>query len=589
MSSATPIDSTLPANVEEAAPVSKRRWFALVAVSLGVASTILNATVSNVAIPSIAADIGLTTADATWVNAAYALTFASLLLLSGRVADLVGRRRMFITGVIIFSSASVLIALSSSVGALVGARVVQGVGAAMIFPASLSLLNAVFRGRDRAIAFAVWGSIIGGVSAMGPLIGGWIIQSASWEWAFLINVPIGILTLFMALRFVPDSRDTSGERGLDIVGALLATSGVALLVFGIIEGQAYGWLQAKKQFTLAGINWPFEAVSPSAAALAASAGLIVSFIVLERRRAAAHKAVLLDLSLFDVLSFRYGSLVGLIVSLGEFGLLFALPLFLQSVYGYSALGTGFVLVSLAIGAFVASGLSAPLSQRIGPVIVLRIGMVFEVVGIIGLGFALTPTGSGWQLVPWLLLYGIGVGFATSQLAGISLSQVPVEQSGQASGAQSTARQMGAAIGTAVLGATLLAGLGATTGALTDRGVDPVVAASVTEQLRSTAGTAVPRLAAQPDGATLVEGASVGFASAVQMASFVAAGAVAVGLFATFLLPTSINTNARRRRPEDEPTDGDQGPDDQDPLDDLGPDAVEDATPALATTTTTTTD
>jgi len=579
MSDPTPAASSSPSSIEGSAPVSKKRWFALVAVSLGVASTILNATVSNVAIPSIAADIGLTTADATWVNASYALTFASLLLLSGRVADLVGRRRMFIIGVIIFSSASVLIALSASVGALIGARVVQGIGAAMIFPASLSLLNAVFRGRDRAIAFAVWGSIIGGVSAMGPLIGGWIIQISSWEWAFLINVPIGLLTLFMAWRFVPDSRDTSGERGLDILGAMLATSGVALLVFGIIEGQAYGWLQAKKQFTLAGIEWPFEAVSTSFAALAASAVLIVSFIALERRRAAARKPVLLDLGLFTVPSFRYGSLVGLIVSLGEFGLLFALPLFLQSVYGYSALGTGYVLVSLAIGAFVASGLSAPLSQRIGPVMVLRIGMVFEVVGIIGLGFALTPNGSGWQLVPWLLTYGIGVGFATSQLAGISLSQVPVEQSGQASGAQSTARQMGAAIGTAVLGATLLAGLGATTGALTDRGVDPVVAAAVTEDLRSTAGTAIPRIAAQPDGEVLVEGASEGFASAVQLASFVAAGAVAVGLFATFLLPTEINTNARRRRPSDDATD-----DDQEPLDDLDPDEQDEASPALAANT-----
>lgn len=544
--SATP-GQPASAYAETAAPVLRNKWLALAAVSLGVATTILNATVSNVAIPAIAQDLGLSTTSATWVNAGYALTFASLLLLNGRIADKVGRRRMFVGGVTLFAAASVMIALSSSVWMIIGWRIIQGAAASAILPASLSLINAVFRGRDRAVAFAVWGSIIGGVSALGPLIGGFLIEGYGWEWAFLINVPIAALTITMAMKYVPDSRGPAGE-ALDVVGAVLATAGVGLLVFGIIEGQSYGWFLTTDAMVLGPLEWTFSP-SPSFTALVLAAGLLGSFIALERSRKSKGKSVLLDLSLFGVKSFRYGSLTGIIVSLGEFGLLFALPLFMQAVYGYNALETGVVLIALALGAFVASGLAAPISQRIGAVKTLRMGMVFEVVGIIGLGFALTPDGDGWQLVPWLAIYGIGVGFATSQLAGISLSQVPVEQSGSASGAQSTARQLGAAIGIAILGATLLAGLGTTTSALTERGVPQAQAEQVTADLRATAGTSLPSLADEPNGDVLVEGASQGFATAIQLTSWVAATWVTVGLAATFLLPNV--PIIPKRRPDDE--------------------------------------
>jgi EmrB/QacA subfamily drug resistance transporter len=523
------------------------KWLALAAVSLGVATTILSATVSNVALPAIAADLSLTTTAATWVNAGYALTFASLLLLSGRIADRVGRRTMFVGGTALFAAASILIALSESSQALVAARILQGAAASTILPASLSLLNANFRGRDRAVAFAMWGSIIGGVSALGPLVGGYLIETASWEWAFLINVPIAVATIALALRFVPDSRAGDDTQRLDLGGAVLATLGVGLVAFGIIEGQSYGWWSTTGILRIGPWEWT-AAVSPSAVALTTAVAMIVSFIVLERRRAAAGRSVLLDLSLFRVPSFRYGSLTGAIVSLGEFGLLFALPLFLQSVYGYDALETGFVLLGLAGGAFFASGAAAPLANRIGPVRTLRIGMVFEVVGIVGLGVSLTPSGGAAAVIPWLVVYGIGVGLATSQLAGISLSQVPVEQSGQASGAQSTARQLGAAIGTAILGATLLAGLGSTAAALEDRGIDARTAATVTEEVRATAGTVLPALADRPDGQTLVAGAEEGFANAIRLTSWVAAAWVALGLAMTFRLPAIA---APRRRDDDE--------------------------------------
>jgi EmrB/QacA subfamily drug resistance transporter len=567
--------SSTPDAAAPPTPVLRNKWLALAAVSLGVATTILNATVSNVAIPAIAADIGLSTTAATWVNAGYALTFASLLLLSGRIADRIGRRKLFVIGVTVFALASIAIALAPSVPALITARIVQGAAASTILPSSLSLINAVFRGRDRAIAFAVWGSIIGGVSALGPLIGGWIIEVASWEWAFLINLPIAAVTIAMALRFVPDSKEDRTDQRMDIGGAILATAGVALLVFGIIEGQSFGWFRTTDDFTLGPWTWALP-LAPSFVALVLAGVLLPGFAVLEQRRAKAGQSVLLDLSLFRIPSFRYGSMVGAIVSLGEFGLLFALPLFLQAAYGYNALETGVVLLSLATGAFVGSGMAAPLAGRVGPVRTLRTGMVLEVIGIIGLGIALTPDGDGWQITPWLIVYGLGVGFATSQLAGIALSQVPVQQSGSASGAQSTARQLGAAVGTAVLGATLLAGLGSTTSALTERGIDQATAVEVTELMRGTAGTALPGLADEPDGEILVAGATEGFSQAIQITSWVAAAAVSVGLFATLLLP-EVNPGRRRREDEDQeasaPDEGD-GEGNDDATDAISIDAVE---------------
>jgi MFS family permease len=228
--------------------------------------------------------------------------------------------------------------------------------------------------------------------------------------------------------------------------------------------------------------------------------------------------------------------VALVVSLGEFGLLFALPLFLQSVRSYDALQTGVILLALAVGSFVASGLSAPLSQRFGPVRVLQLGMGLEAIGIIVLGFVLSTTVTGWETAPWLFLYGMGVGFATAQLTGVILSEVPVTESGQASAVQSTSRQVGAAIGAAIIGSTLVFGLGGVASQLESRGVPAAEAAQVTTAVQTSAGQAIPALAQLPQGDVLVEGASAAFADAIKLVSWVAGGFVVFGLLASLLLP-----------------------------------------------------
>jgi EmrB/QacA subfamily drug resistance transporter len=426
--------------------------------------------------------------------------------------------------------------MSTSAQEMIGARALQGIGAAMILPASLSVLNAVYRGKDRAIAFAVWGATIGGMAAMGPLVGGWLTTSYSWHWAFLINVPIGIIVVIGVLLLVPETKDFIDKRGIDVPGALLGTLGLAALVFGLIEGQNYGWLTPKKEFTVGGFTWPLDNLSAPGAALILAVLLLVAFVLVEARRRKAGKVVMMDLALFRIRTFSNGNVVALIVSLGEFGLLFILPLFLQSVIGYSAMETGVILLALAAGSFIASGAGAGMARRMGPVPVLRIGMGLEVIGVLWLALAISPSVTGWELAPGLFLYGLGVGFATAQLTGVILAEVPVQESGMASAIQSTSRQVGAAIGTALLGAVLVTGLGTIKGDLTDLGVPEQAAAQVTEVVQQSAGTAVAALPAQPNGDVLFQGASEGFATAARNVGFVAAFLIALGLVAAFFLP-----------------------------------------------------
>lgn len=521
----------------EVALTGRKRWVALLFLALGVAMIILDATVVNVAIPTIVEDLGLSTTEAEWVNAVYALMFASLLLLSGRLSDIFGRRLLFVLGVGAFGMASVLVATSGSAGELIAARALQGVAAAMILPASLSVLNAVYRGRDRSIAFAVWGATIGGMAALGPLVGGWLTTYHSWHWAFLINVPIAVAVIVGVLALVPETRDPNVTRTIDLPGTLLGTLGLALLIFGLIEGQKYGWVRPKKQFTLGSWQWPLENISPAFVALMLALLLLVTFVLVERRRLAARKVVLVDMRLFSINTFANGNLVAALVSLGEFGLLFALPLFLQSVVGYDALETGVILLALAAGSFIASGAGAGMARSMGPVPVVRIGMALEVVGVLTITAVLSPSVSGWQLVPGLFIYGLGVGFATAQLTGVILADVPVAESGQASAVQSTSRQIGAAIGTALLGATLVAGLSTVDDELTQRGVPAATSAQVTEAVTGSAGTAVAALPELPGGDVLFEGASEGFSNAIHYVGFLAAGLIGLGLIAAFFLPT----------------------------------------------------
>ena len=516
----------------------RRRWLAMPFVALGVAMIIVDATIVNVAVPTIIRELHVTARTAEWFNTIYALVFASLLITLGHTGDVWGRRRLFLTGTVVFVAASLVAAAAPSGSVLILGRFLQGIGGAMILPATLSTVNATFSGHDRAIAFAIWGSTIGGVAALGPLLGGWLTTDYSWRWAFLINVPIGAVVVAGIVFVVPETREPDLRRGVDWWGNLLLISGLATLVFGLVEGGQYGWWQLVAQFDAPGIRWPEGWPSPVAVAIVVSVISLVGFAFLERARRRQGRVVLVDLGLFGIRSFAAGNVAVAVVALGEFGLLFVLPLFLQGVLGYSALDTGLLFLALALGTFFVGGVTPQLARRITARGVARLGLALEAVGIVGLGLSLSPTVSAWEMVPWLFLYGTGVGMATAQLTGVILTDVPVEDSGQAAGIQSTARQVGSALGIAILGTILLTSLASYTRDALNHvsGLPSPTADRVVHIVRSSGGAAIGSLHDLPNGPQLVHLASAAAIDATRTVAFTAGAFILVGLVATLALP-----------------------------------------------------
>jgi EmrB/QacA subfamily drug resistance transporter len=449
---------------------------------------------------------------------------------------------------VVFVLASVACALSQNGPQLIGSRVVQGVGAAMLLPSTLSTLNATFVGRDRAIAFAVWGSTIGGMAAVGPLLGGWLTTSYSWRWAFGINVFVGAVIVTGLVTYVRETKEPLTRRGLDLPGTLLSVLGLGGIVFTLIEGQRYGWLRPSAR-AAEDLGWSLG-VSPIVPVAVVGAIALVTFVLVEQGRARAGRVVVLDLTLFAVPSFRNGNITAGIISLGEFGLLFLLPLYLQNILGLSAVQTGAVLLSLAVGSFMTAPVAPTLTARIGARAVVRAGLVLEIVGILGIALVVGVPASAWRFVPWLLLYGAGVGLATAQLTGVILADVPVTKSGQASGTQSTSRQIGSAFGVAIIGAVLVTTLTSTaTSRLTQAGLPAAQRTVLVQATTSSAGAAIAslrtRLGAQSPPVLALEQAYV---DATRTVGFVASGFVLLGLLSSLSLGTGKDTGSAAFEP-----------------------------------------
>ncbi len=514
---------------------SSRRWAGLVFISVAVSLIIVDSTIVNVAVPSIVDELGVSSTEVQWIQEAYTLVFAAFLLLFGSIADRIGRRRLMLIGVVLFALASIGAALAPDGRLLILARLVQGVGGAMILPTTLSLINATFRGKERGIAFAVWGSTIGGMAAVGPLLGGWLTTAFSWRWAFGINLPLAVIIVIGVLLTVPESRE-SARRGIDGVGALLSVILFGSLVFGLIEGRTYGWWQnTDTTFSLGSFTWPFS-ISPVPVAFAIAVVALVAFISWSVHRVHRGRAALLDLSLFRIGTFRDGNLVALTVALGEFGIILSLPLWLQFVLGFDALQTGLVLLALAIGSFVASGFAGAASGRITPVTIVRVGLLAEIIGVVWVGLVVAPDAAWGWLLPALFVYGFGVGLATAQLTGVILQDVPVELSGQGSGTQSTSRQVGAALGVAILGTVLFTSTGGLLASSLDgAGVPASQRDEIVSSVVDSAGGAIAGLAANPQTAEIAPAAETAFSDGTRYAAFTAAGFIAVGLVATLTL------------------------------------------------------
>ena len=533
---------------------TRTRWIGLLFISMAISLVIIDGTIVNTIFPEIIKELSLSSTEVQWVQESYVLVFASTLLIWGSLADRVGRRRLLVIGILIFIASSVWAGSADGASSLILARIVQGFGGAMVLPTTLSLVNATFQGRERGIAFAVWGSTIGGMVAVGPVLGGWLATDFTWRWAFLINVPLGVLIVVGLALFVIESRAPGETKSLDWIGAALSVLFFGPLVFGLIEGRVYGWwsVNEKNAFSLGGFSWPSEGLSviPVALTLAVVAGVL--FVLWEIRRQRKDLGVLLDLNLFRIASFRNGSLAALIISMGEFGLIFAIPLWLQNVMGMTPIGAGLVLLFLAGGAFVASGIGGALSGKLPPARAVQIGVLLEIVGIVGFGLV-ASTETGWvATAPFLFIYGVGVGLATAQLTGVIMVDVPMEKTGQGSGSQSTVRQIGSALGIAVIGTMLFAGTGTSLeNRLDDLGVASSIQPGVVDAVVDSAGAAIPQisdflLTMQVDQTTAdaVQSASgEAFTDGARIAAYFAAGFLVLGFLSSFRLGRSAKVVA----------------------------------------------
>ena len=552
-------------------PKTRNRWIGLVFISKANSLVIIDGTIVNTIFPAIINDLMLTSSQVQWVQESYVLVFASLLLIWGSLADRIGRRKLLVIGLVIFTVASVWAGLSADATSMILARIVQGIGGAMVLPTTLSLVNANFQGKERGIAFAIWGSTIGGMVAIGPVLGGWLATDFSWRWAFNVNAPLGLIVVIGLLIWVNESKQEQRAGKLDLVGAAISFVMFMTIVFGLIEGRVYGWWNAsdKNVFSIGDFTWPTDGISIIPVSLAIGIVFVLIFVAWERAREKAGKNVLLDLGLFHIASFRNGSIAAGIISMGEFGLLFAIPLWLQNVEGLNAISSGLVILWLAGGAFLASGIAGGLGSKVTGVQLVRAGVVLELIGVLGIA-VFANTGQGWgPIAPFLLLYGIGVGFATAQLTGVIMAGVPLEKIGQASGSQSTVRQIGSALGIAVLGTILFTSTQASAEerirgtefvqTLTAAQQDEFVTAISTPVVDS-AGAALPGIteflvsqgAPQQVADEVQLAANNGFTDGVKATGYAAAGFLFLGLL------TTINLGARKQKKTAKPVEAEAG-------------------------------
>lgn len=525
---AAPVDPARPAPPVGPDPAADpRRWKALGVLAAGLALIVIDGSIVAVALPDIVRDLGLDLTDAQWVSASYAAVLSALLLVVGRLGDRIGRRRLFLAGTAVFVAGSVLAALAGGAGSLIGARLVQGVGGALILPSTLSTVNATFRGRERAAAFGVWGAVMAGAAALGPLLGGWLTSSFSWPWIFAVNVPIGALVIAGTLAWVPETRQEAADGGagtqgaagaagtagavgavaptglraqrLDLPGALLSAAGLAALVIGIIEGTTLGWWTAQAPLAIGPLSLTGPAgLSLTPVLILAGLALLGAFVFVESRRATAGDGVLLDLTLFRLPGFAWGNVTAAAVAVGEFGLLFVLPLYLVDVEGLGLLASGLVLAAMALGAFASGSAARHLAARIGAPATVIVGLAAELLGVSVLAGVLRPSVPIALLVVVLVVYGLGLGLASAQLTSTVLAPVPVAQSGQGSATQSTVRQLGTALGTAISGALLGAGLASGASGLTGE------AARYGQALTDTAGSVLPALDGTASSAAIAQ-------------------------------------------------------------------------------------
>jgi EmrB/QacA subfamily drug resistance transporter len=413
-----------------------RRWWTLAAVAFGLFMIMLDNTVVNVALPSIQKDLGIGLSELEWIVTGYALTFASLMLIGGKLADAYGRRRLFVTGIAVFTLASLWCGLAGSGEELIAARVLQGAGAALMSPATLSIITATFPPKQRGTAIGIWAGVSALALAIGPLVGGLLTEHLSWHWIFFVNVPIGVLGIVASYLLIDESRDETHVR-LDLPGLATSAVGLFALTYGLIEANTYGWGSPR-----------------IVGAFVVSVVSLVAFVLVERLRASP----MLDLSLFRNRTYIGANIGVLLVALAMFGVFFFVSLYLQNVLGYSPVEAGAAFLPMTLLIIVIAPIGGRIADHVGSRWLMTSGMVL-LAAHLSL-FAHVDESTGYlSLLPAMVLGGVGIALVMTPASAAAMKAVPVDRAGVGSAVLNAFRQVGGSVGIALMGAIVAAQVG----------------------------------------------------------------------------------------------------------------------------------
>src|SRR5438552_4510911 len=427
-----------------------RKWGALGVLSLALAIIIIGSTLLNVSLSTLIRELHTNLQKLQWVISAYSLMLAALTVTGGRMGDLFGRKRMFMGGAVVFVIGAGVASISHSFPVLLlGESIIEGIGAALMMPSTAALLVAKYRGHDRAIAFGIWGGVAAAASAIGPILGGFLTTHYSWRWGFRINVVV-VIVLLAGSRLVDDTQEKR-EKRIDWIGVVLSAAALFLIVFGIIESESYGWLHARKPFPL----WQPGAISIAPVALLLGLAILAVFCIWEARMEARGGTPIVSMHLFENSEFVAGASVIGVLMLAQNGVIFSLPVFLQSVRQLDALHTGLTLLPMSLMLLIVSPAAATLTKRVPHKRLVQTGLIINTIAIVIIRFTIGINMKLTWLIPGLALYGVGMGLVLSQINNLTLSAVPVREAGEASGVTNTFRQIGLTLGAAVLGAILI--------------------------------------------------------------------------------------------------------------------------------------
>ncbi len=484
-------------------PGDRRKWWVLAAMVFGLLMPMLDNLVVNVALPTIQRELGAGVSGVAWIIDAYTLTFASFMLTGGALGDFYGRKRFFMVGLVVFTVGSLLCGLSTSTGQLVAFRALQGLGAALLLPGSLSIITATFSGKERGAAIGIWAAFSGLAIALGPIVGGYLVEHVSWESIFFINLPVGIIGLVMTAVVVPETRDTSRSRRVDPPGLITGTAGIFFLVYALIEGNARGWTD--------------ELI---VGAFVLSALFLAAFFRIEARR----PSPMLPLAFFRIPTFSASNVVAAAVFFALFGVTFFLTLYLQNIQGYSPVAAGWRLFPFTLMILLVAPVSGRLSDRYGARWFMTFGTLTAAIGMAML--IRTEVGSPYTTVilPAFFVLGAGLAATMAPMTSAVMGSVETRHAGVASAATNTSRELGGVFGIALLGAIVTA---AFERGLVARLLDAGIPASEAAHIAAEAGNAAASGAAPPGGGPVADAIYSAFVHAIHVGMVVGVAVILV--------------------------------------------------------------